>query len=100
MGGPRLGFGTSQLCTVLELDGAIQHWKAGASGGAGAGQPVAGDSIGGIQPAADSRQLGDVADLGESAQDRDGHYFEQLSTGIGVELPPAQLCFLEVRISR
>ena len=37
-----------------QLDRAVQHWAAGASGGARAGQPVAADRIGGIQPAAGS----------------------------------------------
>ena len=48
--------------------------RLGASRSAGAGQPVAANCLGGIQPAAGGGQLGDYAVVGTRSQDRDGYH--------------------------
>jgi hypothetical protein len=103
--GARLLVHPGQRGAGAQLDGAIQHWPTGTSGGTRTGRPVATDSVDRIQPAAGYGELGDDTGLGPRARVRDRYQrecyeSERLSAGIDVEFPAAKLCLLAAGAGR
>ena len=74
-----------------QLDGAVQHRKAGTSRSAGTGKPVAADGFGGIQPAAIGGNWATSLVWGRVHKIATGKS-QRIPAGIDAELSAARLC--------